>query len=462
MKKAGVFLFLFLCAAPVSADYLFLSDGSIIECRIVKQKAMSVKVKRSDGRVVTILGYDILRVRTQKTWKEKIFVHAEDDRLYPASLVEEKGDVYIFRKDISRPEEFSLNKARTRILTEKISSVPEAALSGTKISVSWKEIPGAVSCNIYFRTGRGDFLRAGNSAAGPFITEKKMKGNTRYGCVITAVFPDGSESAPSAESFFVTGNNPPLPPDSLFCAVESAPEGRGGIASLSWDGDSDEDGLVEKYNVFIRENGGYRQIGQTFKRSLSVPVSDSSGLYTFAVSSVDDTGAESAYSRDFLSRDVFRFSYSLEGIGIYPVLSMADTASYGGGALFSIFKDDIFIKGVSAGFAAGVLYISGAHGAAKTDAFPLLLRTAYCRFFSSRFGIEAAVRGGMWYYSTLEQKEPPRHNLKPCAEAYLSGIIRLNPRISVRIGAGYGSFYSKGSYMQYAGGSAGTIFQLEM
>ncbi len=84
---------------------VFLKDGEIIDCRIVKEAGRYIEVSPFEGDRRVIEKADILRTQYNNSYKDKKIFSKRDGTRVEGYIMEENDREYIFRKDLASPEE---------------------------------------------------------------------------------------------------------------------------------------------------------------------------------------------------------------------------------------------------------------------------------------------------------------------------------------------------------------------
>lgn len=84
---------------------VFLRDGEIIDCRIVKEAGSYIEVSPFEGDRRVLQRRDIIRIQYNNSYKDKkIFLKRDGSRI-EGYIMEENDREYIYRKDLSSPDE---------------------------------------------------------------------------------------------------------------------------------------------------------------------------------------------------------------------------------------------------------------------------------------------------------------------------------------------------------------------
>ena len=109
---------LFLAAATgLRAEYVFLKDGSIHQGKITSDTAAGVTMQMKNGAVKTFYRNNIIRILYTDIYMGKHFIRLNTGEMLEAYQVDEDSDTYTFRKDLSRPEEFTVKRSNVLFMT---------------------------------------------------------------------------------------------------------------------------------------------------------------------------------------------------------------------------------------------------------------------------------------------------------------------------------------------------------
>jgi len=104
-----LFIVLTLCG-ELSAEYIFLKDGSIVECKILDETPEVLMVSVKDGRKLVFLRNNIIRVLYTKFYMGKVYIYKTDGKVLEVYIVDEDQENYTVRTNISKPEEFTIKR----------------------------------------------------------------------------------------------------------------------------------------------------------------------------------------------------------------------------------------------------------------------------------------------------------------------------------------------------------------
>ncbi len=84
---------------------VFLKDGAIIDCRIIREGIRFIEVSPLEGERQIIQRSDIMRIQYNNSYKNKKVFSKRDGTKIEGYIMEENDKEYIFRKDLYSPEE---------------------------------------------------------------------------------------------------------------------------------------------------------------------------------------------------------------------------------------------------------------------------------------------------------------------------------------------------------------------
>ena len=105
--------------ANLSADYIYLKDGSIIHGKLLKDGKDSISVRDKDNRVRIIKRSDVMRINFTEMVIGKVYVQKRDGTSLTAYLVEQDQINYIFRMDLLKADEISISRKDILFIAEK-------------------------------------------------------------------------------------------------------------------------------------------------------------------------------------------------------------------------------------------------------------------------------------------------------------------------------------------------------
>ncbi len=131
-----IMVFIAFFQNSMRAEYVFLKDGSIIECSIIKDSSSSIQVRLKNNETEIIKYSSILRIVYTDMTLKKIYVQLRNGKVLKVYKVNEDQDSYTFRKSLYKPEEFKLKRNEILHISErKIETVEKKALNKKQYSL---------------------------------------------------------------------------------------------------------------------------------------------------------------------------------------------------------------------------------------------------------------------------------------------------------------------------------------
>jgi hypothetical protein len=285
--RLAVLLLFLAIAIPSSAEHLFLKDGSIINCKVIEETADQITIVTDNGKNVVYTQDKVLRVLYAELNMEKIYVQLKNGKSMRVYMVDEDRKTYTFRNDITKPEEFIINRSEVMFITERNPSGLKGEPELYSISLSWyQSFDKMEKFNIYIKnTQEVLFTLTGESKETSYVL-KNLKSNTKYIIRVTGVDSENLETGSSNEIEILTKNLPPFMPEKGSYEKE-----KNGDYYLTWDKTEDSDGKVVNYIIYRLWNKKNIKLAETTETELIIkgPLKFNK-LY---VRAVDDMGAES-------------------------------------------------------------------------------------------------------------------------------------------------------------------------
>ena len=120
VRKAVFVLIVFFASIPLAAEYLFLTDGSIVEGRILSETRTVVTFRSAeDGTVTRYPRADVMRVLYTEINMGRVFVQMRTGEVHRVFMVDEDRTTYTFRHELYEPEEFTVNRADVLFMAER-------------------------------------------------------------------------------------------------------------------------------------------------------------------------------------------------------------------------------------------------------------------------------------------------------------------------------------------------------
>ncbi len=194
---AASMIFTALSELPLSAEAVYLKDGSVVYGKIVSTNAASVTLRLSDNKVKQILRSDINNI---------LFVEEKSKTVI--ALDGEPG-------------------------TDRVSILWPAPYDGVK------------KYNVYLRKNRADKYELADTTGWKSVTLKNLTSKTDYYLMVRSIDSDNHESIAGNELKITTKNILPEKP-----VITSTEDTSNGGRKYLWNASTDPDGKVEKYRIY--------------------------------------------------------------------------------------------------------------------------------------------------------------------------------------------------------------------
>ncbi len=273
---------------PLSAEAVFLKDGSIINGTIVSDGATSVTVRMTDKKLKSIPRSEIIRILYTELKMGKIYIQKRDGKGVVAYMVDEDRESYTFRLDLYKPEEFTLKRSAVLFIAEKNPSGLQVVgdTETDRVSLTWEPPYDKVKrYNIYIKKNDKDKYELIESTGSKSVTIKKLSSNSSYFIIVTSVDSDDYESPPSNELKIKTKNIAPTEPEGIVRETKDKK------LTVRWNDSNDPDGKIKGYNIYNRDEKEKGKIATVKTPEYTVPGNIS--VYKLEITAVDDLDTES-------------------------------------------------------------------------------------------------------------------------------------------------------------------------
>jgi hypothetical protein len=108
----------------LSAEHVFLKDGSIVKCRILDETPAEYTVRVKGGGKKVFLRKNIMRVLYTKFYMGKVYIYKTDGKIIEACIVEEDQENYTVRTDIRKPAEFTIRRTDVLFISREKPTGP--------------------------------------------------------------------------------------------------------------------------------------------------------------------------------------------------------------------------------------------------------------------------------------------------------------------------------------------------
>ncbi len=193
---------------PLFAEFIFLKDGSIIEGQIVTDAADYITLRDKDQKQQKIKRDSIMRILYTKLKMGKIYIQKRDGEGIVAYMVDEDQESYTFRKDLYKPEEFTLSRADVLFIAEKNPSglKVDGVVWTDSVSLVWLPPYDEVKkYNVYIKKDKAEKYELAGTTKKKYIKLEDLTPRTTYYIIVTSVDLSDYESPPSNELVIKTG-----------------------------------------------------------------------------------------------------------------------------------------------------------------------------------------------------------------------------------------------------------------
>lgn len=316
---AGIAVF---SGAPLHGEYVFLKNGTVVECKILSETPSSMTVETPEGKTSVISRATVLRVMYTQLYRGKLYIQKVDGRVIEAYIIDEDQDNYTVRTELNSPHEFTIRRDEVLFMTRKNPSALAGRVSYKSVDLTWR---GPYTPNnpvkifkVYVRTKTGEFGVAGETSSTSFSV-RGLQCNTEYFAMVTAVDKSGHESLPSNTVHVTTRKGKPSAPGDVRVTAVTSGSGGSCAAQVAWDRAVDPcGGVITEYGVYLKDLSsggdddgagarfpGYRLAGKTAGSAFTIAGLKDAARYRVKVTSIDNTKDESApgWARTFTTKN---------------------------------------------------------------------------------------------------------------------------------------------------------------
>jgi len=332
-------------AGSLFGEYVFMKDGQIREGTIIAENAASVVLRTAEKKREVIPRRDIMRLLYTELYMGRVYVQKADGKGIVGYMVDEDRKTYTFRKELYRPEEFTLKREEVLFIARRNPSGLQGEAETDRIRLKWQPPYNQVDTyKIYLKGPADPKFRVLDDTGSRRFTVEDLKSNTEYMLYVTAVAREGDESMPSNEITVKTKNIPPPAPENVRVhdgRTANVRIGSTGKIIMQWDPVRDVDGTVKEYRIYNVRNDPPVRIGTAAVPSYGLPANYSD--MRVAVRAVDNNGDEGD-ERVLFTESWLHLRFGATGAVPYNTLGELVDYGYGGtagiyvsGLLFSAF-----------------------------------------------------------------------------------------------------------------------------
>lgn len=445
----------FLCAlinTPLYAEFVFLKDGTIIEGTITGDAADSITIYTKEKQTKKVYRSQIMRVLYTEFKMSRVYIQKRDGQGFAAYLVDEDRTTYTFRKELYKPEEFTVKREEVLFMAEKNPSGLKGEPGTTSVELAWLPPYDAVKkYNIYMSQKKGTGYVLAQSSGGKSATVKDLKSNTTYYFLVKSVDADGYESGTSNELSVLTLNRPPE--KFLITRVEKL--SKGGY-TFEWNEASDPDGKVSGYRIYRRKSGKMELISETKKRSFTVPRSEEIGdIY---ITAFDELKAESGIVKVY-DPYIPEMIVSANPAFLLTTGKLKDIFSFGFGVTFKLEVSNYILSRLELAPELSVYYLMAEDDFNTPESsldfmmlVPLMFNAGYAFYPFSELAVIPYASAGVMavyydynYFDIPASEDTNRNELvfDPAAGVGISLRYGVSENISLNLGIGYSMFFEE-------------------
>lgn len=458
ISAGAAVMFITFTGLPLSAEAVFLKDGSIVEGSIVSDGAGSVTVRTAEKKNKQIPRSDIMRILYTELKLGKIYVQKRDGKGIVAHLVDEDRESYTFRKELFSPEEFTLKRNEVLFMAEKNPSglQPDGNIETDRISLKWLPPYDPVKrYKLFIKKKQSDKYEPADTTGDTSATIKNLSSNTEYFMIVTAIDSAGNESEPSNELKFKTKNLPPDKPQGITRETDN------GRISLRWDESKDNDGKVKGYNIYNIDDKGKSKIAAVKRPEYTVPANVS--VYKIEITTEDDLGSESERVRVLMPTQLV---VSAAPSAFVLTGDLGEMFGLGYGGMLNVGLRNFMFQNFEAGINSGYFVFKGKEEKNTDSMFmiPVAAYAGYHLWIGDWFSLFPFLKAGGAYSSvkyTSLAVEKEKTIIDPLAAAGLS-LTAGSDRLTFSVGADYGFLYESVGVKPFYEGfvSCGLKFEL--
>lgn len=451
---------------PLSAEYVFTKDGSIIQGKIISDSKDYITITTPDKKSKTITRNNIIRILYTELYMGKIFVNLIDGSVIEVYMVDENQNSYTFRKELYKPEEFVVKREDVLFTTRTNPVGLKGEPDTDSIDIEWKAPYTPVKYYRVYINIDGEY-KLYSEPWGKSETIKGLKSNTIYKIKVTAVDRDGVESMPSNEITITTKNILPETPENLKAAKSTDTKTGRLTVTLTWDSSTDADGKIKGYKIYMP---GTEKVYTSTKTEFEVKDLDPNEYFFFNVSAVDDHDGESPASQTVKTIDYIGFNIGIKASYLLPIGEFGDLHGNGYGATLCVTFPETFIEGFEPGIETGYWQFegktSGTSEITQSYMVPMLLIARYrYNLFSSFYlvpGIAAGASFNYMEYTTespyytgyaIEMDTKTEQSVEPLLLAGLALEFEIAYRIYIAAGCDYGIVYEESGSLPFMAAS---------
>lgn len=445
------------------AEFIFKKDGAIIKGKIVSDEATTLSVKKESGAVEQIYRKDIMRIIYTELYLGKVYARLTSGEVIEGYQIDEDRDSYFFRKNIYKPEEFTIPRKKVMFIARTNPTDLKGFASTEQIKIEWSPpFKPAKYYKIYVRDVKGKeekFTVAGETADLTFKL-KKLRKSWSYELYATAISDTGEESLPSEK---IVVNTLPNPPEKLVLTEALSKDGKKVTLTFSWKDVADPESRVKSYVIHEIIDEQKKKQGSSAGGGFVIKDYLAEGRHYFSLAAVNDLGTESDDLRAIYDAG-YKIYARATGSFLYPMGIMHTMASSGFGCLAGAGLG-LSGKNYSFGLESGLLLFNPAEEIKSMIMIPVLLEIDYriplVHAFSFRLALKAGGSYDMIQYLVHDKTDPlitsttNKSGFDPMVGAGGYLHYTVTERMDVFCGADYSAIFQKSGRMMFMNFSFG-------
>ncbi len=250
--------FMLIAPSQIYAAFIFLKNGTIIECELLSQNKTNIVIKDAEGSIKRFVVSKVLRMSFADLDKRLKHVRLVNGRILDVYRVAATSKYEIFRKELQNSREIKVLKSKIASIVNKYPVSITAKADFTSITIMLKPALASIKTyRIYIKQKGGSYSKTSyKNTSDDEYTFDGLNSSTDYCFKATVVDEKNTESLPGKELCLALKNYQPQPVKDLkyFYAIEyKNSKGQKRVrASIHWQAAADRDGVITRYEVFIR------------------------------------------------------------------------------------------------------------------------------------------------------------------------------------------------------------------
>ncbi|HPU86467.1 MAG TPA: fibronectin type III domain-containing protein [Candidatus Latescibacteria bacterium] len=435
--------------------HIFLRDGQIENGTLTAETPAVYRMTRFDGKPVTVPKRSVLRVIYRKMYLGMAYIRLTTGKVLGGFIVDEDRNTVTYRRDLFRPEEKKIPRKDIVFISQSGPTNLKGEAGQTEIALTWDAPYTPVKhYRIFTRTPEApEYAFAARSGDNRF-TLRKMKSNTEYAVIVTAVGLDDNESFPTNAVRVTTKNIPPEAPTGLTKEKTPDPGSSAFSLRITWNPSRDPDGAVVRYHVYRDSGKGYARIASPTVPEYIVSGLDPGELHSFYVLAEDDRGALSEKSATADTGTDIEIIVRAEYL--QPLGDFANLFGGGYGGTVTVAVREPFVDNLDIGLTTGYWLFTRKRESVKSAfAVPALLSARYRFRLAPWLSLAPSISAGVSYFSVTYEDAVVNESYENIAgggavNALVTGgctaYFHLGGSVSLQVGVEAGAFIETNLY----------------